>query len=239
MKYIEKNHTAPAVLAHKQELIKCQLDELSLLDENCKYKKETGGRLYNLVKDMITFTDLSKQMYWDQGGICCYCGMKLEYPYGTPYRVEHIKPKRTYPQLVGEYKNLLLSCRATKEEINTRENIENSKDRRKYFHCDEAKGAEEITYSPLTPDCENAFIYGIDGSIIGIDDAAKKDIETLGLGCDYLKRRRSEAISVWFDDDLSSEDLLKCKDAIMSRDKDNKLTEFCFVISNVIKQFLS
>ena len=46
---------------------------------------------------MITFTDLSKQMYWDQGGICCYCGMKLEYPYGTPYRVEHIKPKRTYP----------------------------------------------------------------------------------------------------------------------------------------------
>ena len=239
MRYIEKDYNAPAVLAHIQELIKCQLDESSLLDENCRYKKETGGRLYNLVKDMITFADLCKQMYWDQGGICCYCGMNLEHPYGTPYRVEHVKPKKTYPQLVGEYRNLLLSCRATKEEINTRESIENREERKKHCHCDEAKGAEEITYSPLTPSCECAFIYGIDGSIIGVDENANKDIETLGLGCDYLKRRRSEAISVWLDDEVTYEDLLKCKDVIMSRDNENRLTEFCFVISNVIEQFLS
>ena len=238
MKYIEKDYNASAVLDHKQELIKCQLDELSLLDVNCRYYKETGSRLYNLVKDMITFADLNKQMYRDQGGICCYCGMKLEYPYNPQFTVEHVKPKQKYPELVGEYKNLLLSCRPSQEEVRLRSAFP-KKERKELKHCDEAKESKEITYSPLTPNCEKAFIYGIDGSIIGVDDDANKDIETLGLGCDYLKRRRSEAIGVWFEDDISSEDLLKCKDAVMSRDKDNRLTEFCFVISNVIEQFLS
>lgn len=238
MRYIEKDYDAPAVLAHKQELIKCQLDELSLLDENCKYYKESGGRLYNLVKDMITFADLNEQMYRDQGGICCYCGMKLEYPYDPQFIVEHVKPKKKYPEQVGEYKNLLLSCRPSQEEVGLRSVLPRKK-RKELKHCDDAKGSEEINYSPLTPNCEKAFIYGIDGSITGIDDAANDDIKILGLGCDYLKRRRSEAISAWFDDNISSEDLLRCKDAIMSRDKDNRLAEFCFVISNVIGQFLS
>lgn len=239
MRYIEKDYNAPAVLVHKLELAKCQLDKATLQETREKEKKQTGGNLYNLVKDMATFTDLKKQMFQDQGGICCYCGMKLYYPFDPQFRVEHVKPKKYYPELVGEYSNLLLSCRATKEEINNRKSIGNSNEKKKHFHCDEAKGDKEITYSPLNPDCEKAFVYGIDGSITGRDEAAIKDIETLGLGCDYLKRRRSEAISVWFDDEISSEDLLKYKDAVMSRDKDNLLTEFCFVISNVIEQFLS
>ena len=239
MRYIEKDYNASAVLAHKQELIECQLDESSLLNPLGKYFARTGGQLYDLVKGMVTFPDLKQQLYNDQGGICCYCGMKLEYPFNPQFRVEHVKPKEAYRELVGEYENLLLSCRATKEELENRGNIHNKEERKKYFHCDEAKGAKEITYSPLNPNCENAYIYGLDGSITGIDDAAKKDIETLGLGCDYLKRRRSEAISVWLDGDISSEDLLKCKDNIMFRGQDNCLTEFCFVISNVIEQFLS
>ena len=239
MRYIEKNHNTDKVLKHKKELIRCQLDKSSLLNHEGKYANRTGGQLYDLVKDMTTFSDLKLQLYDDQGGICCYCGLKLKYPFNPQFRVEHVKPKDSHRELVGEYENLLLSCRATKEEFEIRENTPNREERRKLFHCDEAKGAEEITYSPLNPECENAYIYEIDGNIKGIDDTAKKDIETLGLGGDYLKRRRSEAISVWFDDDISSEDLLRCKDVIMSRDNENQLTEFCFVISNVIEQFLS
>lgn len=238
MKYIVKGISEPMAV-HKVELILCKLDKASLIKPDNQYANLSGEQLYDKVKEMTTFAKLKQLLYDEQGGICCYCGMKLEYPFNPQFRVEHVKPKDSHRELVGEYENLLLSCRATKEELEKRKNIPNRKERRKLFHCDEAKGAEEITYSPLNPECENAYIYEIDGNIKGIDDAAKKDIETLGLGCEYLKRRRSEAISVWFDDDISSEDLLRCKDAIMSRDKNNRLTEFCFVISNVIEQFLS
>lgn len=239
MKYIEKKYSYNIPIAeHKVELILCKLDEYSLSSPNSEYANLTGRQLYDMVRDMTTFSNLKQFLYEEQGGICCYCGAKLEYPYGAPYRVEHVKPKEKYPELVGEYKNLLLSCRSTQEEDETRRTI-SPKERKGLMHCDESKGSEEITYSPLNPSCERAFIYEIDGSIIGVNEAANKDIKTLGLGCDYLKRRRSEAISVWFEDDISSEDLLKCKDSIMSRDKDNRLTEFCFVISNVIEQFLS
>ena len=237
MKYIVKGISEPMAV-HKVELILCKSDKASLIKPDNRYANLSGEQLYDKVREMTTFANLKQLLYDEQGGICCYCGMKLEYPFNPQFRVEHVKPRDSHRELVGEYENLLLSCRATKEELEIRRHTPNSKERRKHFHCDEAKGAEEITYSPLTPDCESAFIYGIDGSITGIDDAANKDIEILGLGCGYLKRRRSEAISAWFDDNISSEDLLKCKAAIMSRDKDNRLAEFCFVISNVIEQFL-
>lgn len=238
MRYIEKNYDAPTVLRHEEELISCRLNELSLKDSSNPYANLTGGQLYDMVRDMTTFASLKQYLYEEQGGICCYCGAKLEYPYGAQYRVEHVKPKEKYPELSGEYKNLLLSCRPSQEEVRFRSAFQ-KKERKELKHCDEAKESKEITYSPLTPNCEKAFIYGIDGSITGVDDDANKDIETLGLGCDYLKRRRSEAISVWLDDEITSEDLLKCRDVIMSRDNENRLTEFCFVISNVIEQFLS
>ena len=63
----------------------------------------------------------------------------------------------------------------------------------------------------------------------------------LGLDCDYLVRRRKEALEVLFEgDELLSEDLLRdFKEKVMTRDNDNRLTEFCFVISNVIGQILS
>lgn len=238
MRYIEKDYNASAVLKHKQELIKCQLDKLSLASPDSEYVELTGTQLYKKVWGMPTFTILKQHLYEEQGGICCYCGAKLEYPVNSKSRVEHVKSKNTYRELVGEYENLLLSCDLTEDEYNEMSNSP-KKRHKKYLHCDAAKGSNEIIYSPLNPDCQNAYIYGIDGSVTGADEVAKKDIKTLGLGCSYLKRRRSEAISAWFDDDISSEDLLRCKDAIMSRDKDNRLTEFCFVISNIIEQFLS
>ena len=62
-----------------------------------------------------------------------------------------------------------------------------------------------------------------------------------GLDCDYLVRRRKEALEVLFDgDDLLPEDLLcDFQEKVMTRDANNRLAEFCFVISNVIGQMLS
>lgn len=240
MKYIAKTYDAPAVIAHEIELLSCHLDEKSLSGANDLHPTYSGADLYNLVRDMVTFPALKEQLYEDQGGICCYCGMKLDYPFDPQYRVEHVLPKESHRALVGEYKNLLLSCRATKEESDAR-NAAPRKKRKDYLHCDEKKGSSEITYSPLNPECETVFVYKQDGSICGANQSAIKDIETLGLDCDYLVRRRKEVLEVLFDgDELLPEDLLRVyKEKVMTRDADNKLAEFCFVISNVIGQILS
>lgn len=240
MRYIVKNIDAPAVLDHEAELVTCHLDETSLSGPNDQFSSYSGADLYNLIRDMVTFPALKEQLYEDQGGICCYCGMKLDYPFDPQYRVEHVSPKETHRELVGEYKNLLLSCRSTKEETDAR-NATPRKKRRDFMHCDEKKGSSEITYSPLDPACETIFVYKQDGSISGINQNATNDIETLGLDCDYLVRRRKEALEVLFDGDLLlPEDLLRdFKEKVMTRDNDNRLAEFCFVISNVIGQILS
>ena len=109
------------------------------------------------------------------------------------------------------------------------------------MHCDEKKGSSEITYSPLDPECETVFVYKQNGEIIGANENANNDIKTLGLDCDYLVRRRKEALEVLFDgDDLLPEDLLRdFQEKVMTRDANNRLAEFCFVFSNVIGQMLS
>ena len=240
MKYIIKGTSEP-VAVHKVELILCQLDKYNLIKSSNRYAHLTGTQLFDdKIKYMTTYADLKVQLYKDQGGICCYCGAKLEFPPKSKSRVEHVKPKDKYRELVGEYENLLLSCDLTSEEYESMRNT-HKRIRNKHLHCDAAKGAKEITYSPLNPNCEKAFVYRLNGKIEGKDKDAEDDIETLGLGCDYLVRRRREAINTLFDnDELLDEDLLKkYKEKVMSRDKDNQLAEFCFVISNAIEQVLS
>ena len=66
--------------------------------------------------------------------------------------------------------------------------------------------------------------------------------ETLRLDCDLLKERRKAALSILFDEDgnfISSEELRKISTNIMSRDEDNRLPEFCFVIKSVADSVLS
>ena len=73
-------------------------------------------------------------------------------------------------------------------------------------------------------------------------DQAQSDIEILRLDCDLLKKRRQEALSIFFDKDgnfVSEEELRKISTDIMSRDENNRLPEFCFVIKSVADSVLS
>lgn len=236
MRYIEKHFDTPTVILHEQELKKLNLDEDSLLYSNAHAGK-LGGQLYENVRDMPTLSALKKQMYSEQGGVCCYCGMKLEYPFNPQYRVEHVLPKETHRELVGEYKNLLLSCRATKKEIELRADTSKPKTMRKgYIHCDESKGSQEITYSPLNRTCENAFWYDLNGKIHYNDEEAKKDIKTLGLDGEYLNSRRKAAIdSLWV---LNEDELIAFRDGLLHPNAEGKYAEFYFVIIDAINQLL-
>lgn len=236
MRYIEKHYDTPTVIQHEQELKSLNLDEDCLRNPETHAGK-SGGQLYETVRDMPTFSALKKQMYSEQGGVCCYCGMKLEYPFNPQYRVEHVLPKETHRELVGEYKNLLLSCRATKEEVALRADSSKPKAQRKgYIHCDEAKGSKEITYSPLNRACENAFWYDLNGKIHYNDEEAKKDIKTLGLDGEYLNKRRKIAISSLCE--LSEDELIAFRDGLQYPNFEGKYAEFYFVIIDAINQLL-
>lgn len=236
MRYIEKHYDTPTIIQHEQELKNLKLDEDSLRNPETHAGK-SGGQLYETVRDMPTFSALKEQMYSEQGGVCCYCGMKLEYPFNPQYRVEHVLPKETHRELVGEYKNLLLSCRATKEEVVLRADTSKPKAQRKgYIHCDEAKGSQEITYSPLNRACENAFWYDLKGEIHYNDEEAKKDIKTLGLDGEYLNKRRRIAIFSLLT--LSEDELIAFREGLRHPNSEGKFAEFYFVIIDAINQLL-
>lgn len=238
MRWIEKHFDTQEVQRHNEALKELHLDEQSLLAPKV-YEGWTGSQLYKKVRDMETLSELKEQMYREQGGVCCYCGMKLEHPFNPQYRVEHVFPKESHRELVGEYKNLLLSCRANKDEVEQRSKAD-KKARKKLIHCDEAKGAEEITYSPLDISCEEAFGYGLDGSICPKDEYASEDVKTLGLDGPYLTRRRKNAIeSLFFDDSLLTEEFLSAyKEGLQTRNSEGKYAEFYFVLIDVISQLL-
>ena len=240
MKHIEKHFDSCEVVDYEAELKENQLDKESLADD-AVHQSLNGPAVYDQVKSFQTFVGLKSRMFADQGGICCYCGCRLQYPNHPQYIVEHVKPKEKYRTLAGEYENLLLSCRPTEEEERNRM-AAGRKERKMFFHCDKAKASKELTYTPLMDDCQGHFEYDEFGGIAGADPVADKDIETLNLKCDWLKTRRAAAIDgEIYDEDgnlLSDEELRDRLDTIMQVDKNGMHTEFCFVIRSVISSLL-
>lgn len=244
MKYVEKDFHAPAVVDYDAELKQNQLDEVSL-SNSAVHPTLNGTAVYDQIGSFKSFPALKDQMFYEQGGICCYCGRRLEYPNHPQYIVEHVKPKEADRTLAGEYKNLLLSCRPSDEEEKLRKDAP-KRERNDFFHCDRAKGSTMITYSPLQTDCDTHFFYDEFGDVdvaTATDAAAVKDLATLNLKCQWLKTRRRAAIEgELFDEnyELLPENELRDRLAtIMQRDADGLFAEFCFVIKDAIKHILA
>lgn len=239
MRYIEKDYTDAVVVAYEDELKTNQLDKTSLSEPHI-HPTMKGRDVYEQVKSFEHFNELKTKMLQDQGGLCCYCGQVLKYLKTPPFIVEHVFPKERCRELAGEYENLLLSCRPTDEEEEDRIDVHDNG--KKFWHCDKRKGNNTITYTPLQPDCSSHFIYYESGEVHGCDEHAQEDVKTLGLNCEYLKRRRKEAIfAVLYDEDgqlLPNDILEKYLSVVMERKADNTLREFCFVIAGALNNFL-
>lgn len=248
MRYVEKHFDAPVVKQHNQELASENLDEASLLT-----RKETEALDGNLLyKDQIRSThyvphwkDLQIHMSQEQGGVCCYCGIKLQFPDTRHYSVEHVQPRSKYPELVGEYKNLLLSCHSSEiERAQLRETIRSKKERRNALHCDEFKDNKELHYSPLQADCALHFSYKLNGEIRGNDEEAEEDIKTLNLNCHSLKeRRRKQMLAYSFltanpQEMLDIDSLRAYRKEVEKRDANGDHREFYFVIADLLDQLL-
>ncbi len=241
MKYIEKHPEAPEVLAYEAELKNNLFDRQSLSD-NTIHPALGGPQVYDAVKSLPTFNGLKDRMFSDQGGICCYCGCRLQYPNHPQYIVEHVFPKTKDRTLAGEYANLLLSCRATAEEERERTKAPN-REQRSFFHCDKAKESKEISITPLQHDCQDHFVYDEFGGVDGIDAESRTvALETLNLDCKWLHARREAAIEgeIYGEDGelLPDEELRQRLLTIMNKDANGNHTEFCFVIQSVIRKLL-
>lgn len=248
MRYVEKHFNAPSVILHEQELLTANLDEASLLK-----RKETEGLDGNLLyKEQIRSTryiphwkDLQVQMCQDQGGVCCYCGLKLQFPDTQHYSVEHVKPRSKFPELVGEYKNLLLSCHSSElERAQLKKTIHSKKERKETLHCDEFKDNKELHYNPLQADCALHFLYKLNGEVKGSDKEAEADIETLNLNCYSLKeRRRKQMLAYSFlatdpKEMLDIDSLKAYRQEVEKLDANGNHREFYFVIADLLDQLL-
>lgn len=248
MRYIEKQYDTPTVIQHEQELASVNLDEVSLLKRK-ETEKVDGNLLYKeqirSAKYIPHWKELQAQMCQDQGGVCCYCGLKLQFPNTQHYSVEHVQPRSKFPELVGEYKNLLLSCHSSElERAQLKEMIHSKKERRKSLHCDEYKDNKELHYSPLQADCALHFSYKLNGKVKGRDKEAEKDIETLNLNCHGLKERRREQMLAYSFltanpyEMLDIDSLKAYRQEVEKRDANGNHSEFYFVIADLLDQLL-
>lgn len=243
MRFIAKDYNTEAVVRHETELQSQQLDEQSLLDQNI-HPGLTGSKLWKMVRDIKViphFWDLKHQMYDEQGGLCCYCGLRIyKDTEGRKQSVEHVIPKGTHRELVGEYKNLLLTCSVTQDDASILG--VDSLSHPSLRHCDDSKDNVALHYSPLMSECEDVFHYDVVGNVGAANEDAKEDIDTLQLNCDLLKVRRKAALSILFDENnelITDEELLSISANIMSRDSENRLPEFCFVIKDVAESLMT
>lgn len=241
MKFIQKDYSTTVVKEYERELQMQKLDKKSL-SNSMTHPEMTGPKLYKLVRDIKViphFWDLKKQMYAEQGGICCYCGQKICWKDGRKAAVEHLIPKGVDRTLVGEYENLLLSCSLTSEE---NESIKEGEISRKDLeHCDAAKRNALLHYTPIQQEIASKFMYDEVGIIHETDSHSMKDIQTLNLNCNALVKRRQAALSILFDEKnemLSEEEIRAISSAVTQRDSNGMYHEFCFVIHQVGERLL-
>lgn len=244
MRYIEKHFDAPVVVRHEKELVAAGLDEASIAARNASGEKQDD--LYRQVRSrkiIPHWRQLQDLLNEEQGGVCCYCGAKLFYPDTEHYSVEHVRPRSLWPELVGEYKNLLLSCHLNdSEHADIKKNVP-KKDRQNMFHCDEHKADCSLHYTPLQADCGRHFSYKMDGSVKGDCADAETDIATLNIDCKSLRTRRREQMLAYLyvdtDDGpklLDDSSLIAFRQAVERRDADGNYCEFYFVVADVIDQ---
>lgn len=103
------------------------------------------------------YTELRKQLYEEQRGLCCYCMQRITKDNSN---IEHFLPQSIFKENEVDYYNLYLACRYS---------CGLSKDKQ---HCDIAKGDALISkyigyFNPRTgKKCQDFFQYTDDGYIL-------------------------------------------------------------------------
>ena len=173
-------------------------------------------------------SNFHKELLQEQGFICCYCGMEIG---KETSHIEHLKPRKTYPEEALNYNNLLVSCQ--------RERVAKEPQ-----HCGVKKDDwynENLMVSPLDSSCADFFRYSGSGEILPNDEPGKQDaavttIDKLGLNISKLEDMRREAIDAIFlvTEGLTNEEI---QELIYSRDANGKYIPFFGAIAYIFQQY--
>ncbi len=142
-----------------------------------RIRKNNGEEIRNNFEELIKITNEIRNR-WQNNNV-------------DTSHIEHLKPRKHYPELALEYRNLLASCQA-----------ERDKNPPPPIRCGHKKGDwydECLMVSPLHGNCQDFFTYSGSGEILPTDEpdkqaTAETTIEILGLNIDKLIAMRREAI---------------------------------------------
>ena len=200
--------------------------------ELISYRKAPGANykdLFDNHPDIWEITRLS--LAEEQGYICCYCGQSITGFQGT--QIEHIFAKGTvaYQKMQLDYEtNLIACCDGGKYKRRLNPSIPTSD-----LYCDTPKANTPIPVTPLNPLCEEKFLYGSDGDIIGVGADAEATIEILNLKSVILKNKRKSAIDAY--SLFPNVDWKEEHERLNKRNEKGEFVEFCFVLRSYIECF--
>ena len=173
----------------------------------------------------------------DQGGLCCYTGIRVT---ETTSHIEHFKPQSLSRRLGDHddvsYVNMFLAY------------PQNTPGAKKCPFGAEARGHwydPDLFVNPLDVQCEQRFTYTYSGemqSAVIDDEAAKTTITKLNLNDGKLRELRSARIDAMLfgdrDGGLTIDDLETIRSAMEQRDDQGMFLEFCFVIQYICADLL-
>ena len=140
--------------------------------------------------------DLTFLLCMDQYGLCGYTELRPDEE-GIGAHIEHVKPKRMYPQETFNYQNLIV-CALSSEDASRMSSGNIFGGHAKLREYDPNR-----FISCLTEGCDDYFAYLSDGRVVpkaslssAGKDNAQYTIDVLNLNCEYLKNRRKN----WIDE---------------------------------------
>tara|TARA_R110002073_G_scaffold46462_1_gene126772 strand:+ start:1618 stop:2223 length:606 start_codon:yes stop_codon:yes gene_type:complete len=161
-----------------------KIDKTGKLPEQSEkgFKKHKNSKWSDIPEEVKT--PLREELFLEQGGLCCYCCQKLKLEWS---HIEHVQCRQDYPKKRFDYDNLLLSCSTPKQ-------------------CDNAKGNQELSLTPLMKECDNEIKLNLAGELVSGSKRADEAIDILKLNNRQIKLWRKnlvDAINFVFDPNQS------------------------------------
>lgn len=184
---------------------------------NCRYK--------HMPSDVRA--KIKKRLLAEQGYICGYTGIRID---ERRSHIEHIKPQSKYYENHEDidYTNIIAAYPGTES-----------------GECPYGAHIKKNHYgdrfiSPVSPDCETAFKFSLDGTIKGTSENATHTIEDiLKLNHPALNDMRQAAIdTVLIEANLSLKQAETLLEKIYNRDAQKRFRPFCFVLKQACQEYI-
>ena len=174
----------------------------------------------------------------EQANLCAYCTRRVTRGH---LRVEHWAPQSIHPDLSIAWKNLLGVCSGS--------TIDNARAPVSIIHCDNSKGNQTISLSPLRRrDIATVSFELASGRVVSSKDSFQKDIDvTLNLNCQPLCRARQQSArgvvegmcAVLGEGAWSHAKLSALRSKVCGADREGKLAEYWGLLAQILDRKLA